>query len=218
MTRKPAATPGTIAAILIVFAVAFGALEVFAYTQKSATVDEPIHLTTGYAALAARDYRVEATHPPFIRMWAALPLLFMRDVHLDTSAIDRTAPAAWNSGSTAFDFSTKFLYVDNDADRLLNAARFMMVICGIVLGVLVFCWTNEWLGLTPAVWALVFYTLSPNLAANASLVTTDIGITCFIFGTIYFLWRTSRRLSPSNLIGLSTFFALAIVTKFSALI
>jgi hypothetical protein len=210
--------PGTIAATLVLFAVTFGALQVVAYTRKSATVDEPIHLTTGYAALAARDYRVETTHPPFIRMWAALPLLFMRDVHLDTSVIDRTAPATWNSGSTAFDFSTKFLYVDNDADRLLNAARFMIVIWGIVLGVLLFCWTYEWLGFTPAVWALVFYTLSPTLAANASLVTTDIGITCFFFGAIYFLWRTSRRLSLLNLTGLTIFFALAIVTKFSGLI
>jgi hypothetical protein len=218
MTPNRPATRGAVAATLITFAVAFGALQVFAYVQKSATIDEPIHLTTGYAALAARDYRVETTHPPFMRMWAALPLLFMRDVHLDTSVIDRTEPAAWHSGSTAFDFSTKFLYVDNDADRLLNAARFMIVICGILLGSLMFFWTYEWLGFTPAVWALVFYTLSPNLAAHASLVTTDIGITCFIFGTIYFLWRTSRQLSPFNLAGLSIFFALAIVTKFSGLI
>jgi len=218
MTPKRVDTRGTIAATLIVFAVAFGALEVFAYTQKSATIDEPIHLTTGYAALAARDYRVDTSHPPLMRMWAALPLLFMRDIHLDTSVIDRTEPAVWHSGSTAFDFSTKFLYVDNDAERLLNAARFMIVICGILLGVLVFSWAYEWLGFAPAVWALIFYTLSPNLAAHASLVTTDVGITCFMFGTIYFLWRTSRRLSPFNLTGLSIFFALAIVTKFSGLI
>jgi hypothetical protein len=200
------------------FAVVFSVLQVVAYTQKSAIWDEPVHLTSGYAALAQRDYRVEITHPPFMRMWAALPLLFMRDIQLDTSVIDRTAPAAWHSGSIAYDFSTKFLYVDNDADRLLNAARFMIVICGVVLGVLLFCWVYEWLGFTPAVCALVFYTLSPNLLANSSLVTTDAGITCFIFGTIYFLWRTCRRLSAPNLAGLTVFFALAIVTKFSALI
>jgi 4-amino-4-deoxy-L-arabinose transferase-like glycosyltransferase/Flp pilus assembly protein TadD len=218
MTPNRSARPETIAATLIVFALAFGALETFAYTQKSATIDEPIHLTTGYAALAARDYRVETTHPPFMRMWAALPLLFMRDIHLDTSVIDRTDPAAWHSGATAFDFSTKFLYVDNDADRLLYAARFMSVLCGILLGVLVFFWTYEWLGVTAAVWALVFFTLSPTIGAHASLVTTDGAITCFMFGTIYFLWRTSRRRSPLNLIGLSLFFALAIVSKFSGLI
>jgi len=218
MTPSGAVSRSTIAATLVGFAVVFAVLQVFAYTRKSATVDEPIHLTTGYAALALGDYRVETTHPPFMRMWAALPLLFMRDIRLDTSVIDRTPPATWHSGSTAFDFSTRFLYVDNDADRLLHAARFMIVLCGIVLGILVFAWTYEWFGFTPAVLALVFFTLSPNLAAHSSLVTTDLGITCFIFGTIYFLWRTSRKLTWFNLAGLSIFFALAIVTKFSGLI
>jgi tetratricopeptide (TPR) repeat protein len=208
----------SIALVLATFALAFTTLQWFSYTQKSATWDEPIHLTTGYAALAYGDYRVEATHPPFMRMWAALPLLFMRDVRLDTSVLDRTPPQAWHSGDTAYTFSTKFLYVDNDADRLLNAARFMTVLCGLGLGVLVFCWTYEWVGLRPAVCALAFYTLSPNLMANTSLVTTDAGITCFIFGTVYFLWRTSRRFSGANLAGLSLFFAAAVVTKFSALI
>src|SRR5688572_14046819 len=117
-----------IASVLVSFALTFSLLQWFGYRQKSATWDEPIHLATGYAALAKGDYRFESTHPPFMRMWAALPLLFMGDVHLDTAVIDRTEPAVWNSGATAFDFSTKFLYVDNEADRLLNAARFMIEI------------------------------------------------------------------------------------------
>jgi tetratricopeptide (TPR) repeat protein len=202
---------------LVAFAIVFSAIQVAAYRGKSATWDEPIHLATGYLALARQDYRLEGTHPPFIRMWAALPLLFMRDVQVDTGIIDRTDPVEWISGSRAFAFSTTFLYTDNDADRLLNAARFMIVIWGIVLGVLVWSWTYEWLGAGPARWALVFYTLSPNLLANTSLVTTDAGITCFMFGVVYFLWRTSRRASWGNLAGLSTFFALGIISKFSAL-
>jgi hypothetical protein len=204
--------------VLTAFAVVFSVLQVASYTQKSAVWDEPVHLATGYAAVAEGDYRVELTHPPLMRMWAALPLLFMSGIHLDTSPLDRMRPIEWHSGSIAYDFATRFLYVDNDADRLLNAARFMIVLCGIILGVLLFCWTYEWLGFGPAVWALGFYTLAPNVMANSSLVTTDVGITCFIFGTVYFLWRTSRRVSAANLAGLTLFFGLAIVTKFSALI
>src|SRR5688572_30500718 len=78
---------------------------------------------------------------------AALPLLFMGDVHLDTAVIDRTPPLEWHSGPTAFTHATKFLFIDNDANRLLNASRFMIVLCGIGLGILVFAWTYEWLGL-----------------------------------------------------------------------
>jgi 4-amino-4-deoxy-L-arabinose transferase-like glycosyltransferase len=209
---------GQIAFVLVLFALTFSLLQWFGYRQKSATWDEPIHLAAGYAALAEGDYRLESTHPPFIRMWAALPLLFMDDVRLDTAAIDRTAPAEWHSGSTALAYGTKFLYVDNDGDRLLDAARFMIVLCGVGLGALVFFWVYEWLGFLPAACALAFYTLSPTVLANTSVVTTDAGITCFMFGTIYFLWRTTRRYSVANVTGLIAFFMLAIVTKFSAVI
>lgn len=207
-----------IAFVLLLFALSFGLLQWFAYRQKSATWDEPIHLAAGYAALARGDYRPDASHPPFMRMWAALPLLFMDDVRLDTAAIDRATPAEWQSGSRVLAYGSTFLYADNDGDRLLNAGRLMIVLCGIGLGLLVFAWAYEWLGFGPAVGALAFYTLSPTVLANTSVVTTDAGITCFIFGTVYFLWRTARRCSAGNVAGLLTFFALAIVTKFSAVI
>lgn len=217
---RPSGTvhPRTTSIVLAVFAVVFGALEVVSYTQKSATWDEPIHLTAGYVALARHDYRVDPSHPPFLRMWAALPLRLMYRPSLDASAIDRTSTAAWLFNGTAYDFARRFMYVENDADRLLYAARFMVVVWGVVLGILLFCWTNEWLGFRPAVFALIFYTISPNIAAHASLVTTDFGATCFIFGAIYFLWRTCRRVTALNLSGLTVFFVLAIVTKFSALV
>jgi hypothetical protein len=207
-----------IACVLVLFALIFSLLQWFSYRQKSATWDEPIHLAAGYAALAKGDYRFESTHPPFMRMWAALPLLFMDDVRLDTTVIDRTPPRAWHSGGTAFTHATKFLYIDNDANRLLTAARFMIVLCGIGLGVLIFAWAYEWFGLVAATFATAFYTISPTVLANTSLVTTDAGITCFIFGTVYLLWRTTQRYSVANVAGFIGFFMLAIVTKFSGLI
>ncbi|HTM02387.1 MAG TPA: tetratricopeptide repeat protein [Vicinamibacterales bacterium] len=209
---------GLVAVTLATFAVAYCVLQVASYTQKSATWDEPVHLAAGYLAAAHGDYRVEATHPPLMRMWAALPLVFMSNVKVDRGVIDRTDPAAWHSGSTAYTFATKFLFVDNDANRLLGAARFMIVLCAVGLGILIFCWAYEWLGFAPAACALVCYTLSPNLLANSSLVTTDAGITCFIFGAVYFLWRTSRRFSAVNVAAVAAFVAAAVVTKFSGLI
>src|SRR6185436_6910661 len=163
-------TPRAIALILLAFAAVFVTLDVVSYTKKSATWDEPIHVTTGYVALAQRDYRVDPEHPPFLRMWAALPLLGMRGIKLDTSTIDKTPPTAW-AMEKLFDFSHQFMYVDNDADRLLYAARFMVVILGVVLGVLLFCWVNEWLGFEAAAVALVLYAIEPNIAAHSSLVT-----------------------------------------------
>jgi hypothetical protein len=204
------------AVILAIFALVYTTLAVASYVQKSATWDEPMHLTAGYVALVEGDHRVDPSHPPFLRMWAALPLLVLPRLVIDTSAIDRVSSAQWFS--QAYEYARRFLYVDNDADRMLSAGRFMVVLWGVALGLLLFFWTNEWLGFAPAVAALGFYTLEPNIAAHASLITTDLGITCFIFGAVYFLWRTCRAPGVLNVLGVAVFTALACVTKFSGVV
>jgi hypothetical protein len=207
----------TTAVVLILFTAVFVGLSVGSYTQKSATWDEPVHVTDGYAALKLRDYRIDPEHPPFLRMWAALPLLAVDGIRFDPAPIDSTPPGDW-AAHALFPFTHRFMYVDNDADKLLYRARFMIVLLGVVLGVLLFCWAREWLGTRAAIAALAFYTLEPNIAAHASLVTTDAGVACFMFGAVYFLWRTCRRASAGNIAGLTAFFTLAIVSKFSAIL
>ncbi len=203
---------------LVVFAAIFITLAVSSYVRESATWDEPQHLVAGYSALRFHDYRTDPEHPPFIRMWAALPLLVMDGIKFDLPpAISSSTPAAWVMGRQFF-FCHGTLYVANDADRLLYTARFMIVLLGVLLGVLLFCWALELFGFWPAVIVLGFYTLEPNMLAHARLVTTDFGVTCFVFGTMYFLWRTARQLSAANLCGLVGFFTLAQISKFSAVL
>jgi hypothetical protein len=197
--------------VLSAFTVAFIALTVGSYTQKSATVDEPQHLTAGYTALRLHDYRIDPEHPPFLRMWAALPLLAMPEVRIDTNIPSWTMANGW-------EFSHRFLYELNDADRLLYRARFMTVLLGILLGVLVFSWSRELFGFWTAATILALYCVEPNVLAHSSLVTTDLGMACFSFGAVYFLWRTTRRLTCGNVAGAVVFFALAQVSKFSALL
>ena len=72
---------------LLVFATVFITLTVSSYRHESATWDEPQHVVTGYNALRFHDYRTDPEHPPFLRMWAALPLLAMGS----TSRTMRTA-------------------------------------------------------------------------------------------------------------------------------
>ncbi len=197
--------------ILCAFAVAFIALTVGSYTQKSATVDEPQHLTAGYTVLRLHDYRIDPEHPPLLRMWAALPLLAMPGVRIDTNV------ASWSTADQ-WEFSHHFLYEVNDADRLLYRARFMTVVLGILLGILVFCWARELFGFWTAATILALYCVEPNILAHSSLVTTDLGMACFSFGALYFLWRTTRKLTGGNVAGVAAFFALAQVSKFSALL
>jgi len=206
----------TVAIVLVVFAVAFGSLEVFSYTHLSATFDEPGHLAAGYAALANSDYRLDIEHPPLVRMWAALPLLGSSVNAAALDAVDRQTPEAVAYGGP-FELGHQFLYRDNDADRLLYRARFMIVLLGIALGVAVFFWTLEWLGWRAALAALVLYATEPNLAAHAELVTTDFGVTCFLFASVYFLWRACRRWTLIDATTAVTFGVLAMLSKFSGL-
>src|SRR5687768_3207431 len=135
-------------AAVSLFAVAFAALTTSGASDSSASWDEPIHLTAGYAAVRSGDFRVDPSHPPLIRMWAALPVLALDAASGDSRAIDTAGPQRWLNG--AYLFAHDFMYVRNDADRLLAAARVMIALLGVLLGILVFCWAREWLGFVPA--------------------------------------------------------------------
>jgi len=199
------------ASVLAGFAILFSILTVSSYTKKSATWDEPHHLTAGYTALKLGDYRLDPENPPLLRKWVALPLLFTDNVTLDTSS------RYWRDGPQLA-FSHQFLYVDNDADRLLYRARFMNVLLGIVLGIVLFAWARELFGFKVATVVLALYAFEPNILAHSRLTTTDIAVTLGYLGVAYFSWRTARRLTFANLIGLAIFFALAQVVKFSAVL
>lgn len=200
---------------LVLFALVFIALAVNSYTRDSATWDEPQHLTAGYYALTRGDYRVDPEHPPLLRMWAAIPAALMNGVRADLEPPAKVATDDWLFYDQ-FLFAHKFLYQLNDADRLLYAGRFMIVLLGVSLGILLFSWANEWLGFWPAVAVLALYTFEPNLLAHSRLVTTDFGATVFIFGAVYFAWR--RPLTAGNVAALVAFVALAMVSKFTAVL
>src|SRR5258706_580264 len=203
------------ALVLIVFTVVFSARAGGSYTQKSATWDEPQHMLRGCLGWRG-DNRMDPEHPPFLRLWAALPVAFDKDLKLNTAVIDQISPANW-VGMRQFEYAQHYLYKENDADRLLYRERLMIVLLGILLGILLFSWTDEWLGFWPAVVVLVLCCFEPNLLAHASLVTTDFGATCFMFGTLYFLWRTSRQVNAANVGGSILFFTLAMISKFTTI-
>ena len=149
-------------------------------------------------------------------MWAALPLLGMEGVSVDTSEIDSISDDVWLQKAQGF--ARRFLYREQDADRLLYPARFMVVLLGVGLGVLIFLWAREWLGFVPATLALAFFAIEPNLAAHSRLVTTDLASAFFIFSTVYCLWRSCREPSSANIAGLVISCSLAFVTKYSAVL
>jgi hypothetical protein len=190
------------ALVLGAFAIVFAALSVSSYLQKSLAIDEDVHILEAYMFLT-RGCHIQTDYPPLLNTLATLPLMiegvkFDRD-HLPT---DRLYHA--------------FFFEQNDCDQLLRWPRFIITLLGVLLGVILFLWMQKLFGFWPATAGLALYTCEPNILCNAGVVTQDLGLTCFFFGTIYFLCRTLRRLTPGNVVGLAVFFAIAHVSKFSA--
>ena len=84
------------------------------------------------------------------------------------------------------------------------------------------CWyfygRVNWFGFAGGVLSLALFCFDPNFIAHSGLVTTDVGEVLFLFGAVYFLWRTCRRLEAASVVLFLLFFSLAFVTKFSAVL
>lgn len=106
----------------------------------------------------------------------------------------------------------------NQADSLLFEARMMIMLLGLALAVLIFSWSRECFGFLGGILSLGLFCFDPNFIAHSGLVTTDLGETMFMFGSVYFLWRTCDRPNFMNILLFLVFFGAAFATKFSAIL
>ncbi|HET6279136.1 MAG TPA: glycosyltransferase family 39 protein, partial [Candidatus Polarisedimenticolia bacterium] len=69
-----------------------------------------------------------------------------------------------------------------------------------LLAWLLFHWARRLFGPRAALVCLALYVLDPNVVAHSCLVTTDLGITLFVFLSVYSLWRWTERPSRAALL------------------
>jgi hypothetical protein len=204
--------PGVVASVVLLL-IFFITLSFNATLRKSPTADENFHLAAGYSYLKWGDFRINPEHPPFVKLWAALPLLVLdiNDAPLSREARDQVQV----NGKYGWVLANQWLFSSNDAEKLFFFAKMPMVALGALLGLLVFCWAREICGLSAAFAALVIYVLDPNILAHSAIVHTDIPFALALFAGTYFFWRTLREITWFNWLMVAACFALAAVTKFS---
>ncbi len=180
---------------------------------NSAIVDEIAHIPAGYSYLHYGDYRLNPEHPPLMKDLAGLPLQFMHLKFPDNEPAWTTdVNGQWESG-------WNFIYhLGNNADAILFWARLPILLVAIGFGVFLywFCW-RRW-GVAVALLALGFYTLSPNILAHSTLVTTDLGATVFSFLAIVAFGRFMTKPTRAHFLVLSLALAGAQVAKFSSVL
>ncbi|MGH9841180.1 MAG: ArnT family glycosyltransferase [Blastocatellia bacterium] len=175
--------------------------------KKSITADELAHIPAGCTYVQFRDYHLNPEHPPFVKLLSGLAL---DPKHPRLETYNWRNANQWRYGDIFFD--------DNDADTMLFRGRLPVVLLSLLLAFAVYCCAWEFYGWKAGCLALLLYVINPDMLAHGQLVTTDLGVTCFMFISIYTFWRALQRLTILR--GLVTCIAvgLTLSTKFSGIL
>jgi 4-amino-4-deoxy-L-arabinose transferase-like glycosyltransferase len=158
--------------------------------QESLTWDEDDHIFAGYMSWKTGDFGLNPEHPPLVKLLATIPLLGM-PLHV---------PIPRNRGFKieAFLDGKEFLS-KNDADAMLFRARLAAALLTVLMALLVFLAAAEMFGPSAGFIALALVAFDPNLLAHGAFVTTDMGVACFLFASVYAFWRYVNAPSPWRL-------------------
>ncbi len=182
--------------------------------QQSLTWDEGDHIFAGYMSWKKADFGLNPEHPPLVKALAAIPLLPM---HLRVPP-----PKGLASFKDEAYFDGSDLIFGNGgeakADRIIFRARMAAATLSLLLGLLVFLAAREMFSVPAALFALTLLVFEPNMIAHGAYVTTDMGISCFMFASIYAFYRYVKAPSWGRLatVGLAT--GLALASKHSAVL
>lgn len=136
--------------------------------RETQTVDEGIHIASGYTFLRTGRYELDIEHPPLARAWFTLPLLLMKaDARLD-------APS-WQQRDM-IEHGKQVLYRQPHwrAETLLFAARAMVVLLTLTLTLAVALWTRGRFGPAAGLAAAALVSFDPTLCAHGHYATTDV--------------------------------------------
>lgn len=179
-------------------------IQVSSSVLESQTVDEGVHIFSGWSYIKNRTIVLNPEHPPLLKILQAAPLLFLNpDLPSEKNQ--------WLGG-------TLFLYKNHvPADTMLFLGRLVTMILGLILGWFVFQWARETSPLRGLL-ALFLYAFDSTILAHSRYITTDIGVALFMFLTIYYGKKYFQNPGPRTLFWVSLCFALAQVSKFSSIL
>lgn len=181
----------------------------FSVRQESIGWDEGDHLFTGYMMWKHDDFGLNPEHPPLVKLVAALPLLHMqlrvpelqhRQFKLE-AFLDGRNFAAWNYDK-----------------GILFRARLAVSVFALLLALLIFFAAREMFGVAAGFIALTLFVFDPNVLAHGALVTTDVGVSCFLFGSVYCFYRYAKAPSVPRLLVAGLVTGLAFASKHTGIL
>jgi tetratricopeptide (TPR) repeat protein len=181
----------------------------FTARRNSITWDEDDHIYAGYMSWKHADFGLNPEHPPLVKLLGTLPLLRM----------PLTMPEPQNRffKTEAFLNGKDFLF-KNDADRMLFRVHMAVALLTILLALIVFLAAREMFGTAAGFIALGLMVFDPNVLAHGAVLGTDVGLTCFLFGSIYAFYRYVKAPSLPRMMLVGLFAGLALASKHTAIL
>jgi hypothetical protein len=181
----------------------------FSVRRESQTWDEANHIFTGYRSWTHADFGLNPEHPPLLKLLATAPLL---SLHPKSPELEGRF-----FKEDAFLRGKEFLY-RNDADQILARTRTAAAILTLLTALVVFFATREMFGSGAAFVALTLLAFDPNLLAHGALITTDVGLACFMTLSVYMFYRFVKSPSVLRLIVTGVAVGLVLAVKQTGLL
>lgn len=185
--------------------------------DDSLTFDEVAHIPAGYSYVSEFDYRLNPEHPPLIKIFSGIPLLFL-NLNFETSQ------ELWNETNDWGEYKQwqaghHILHdAGNNVDQITFWARFPIILISIGLALLLFWWGKKIGGVATGIFALLLCVFDPNILGHNHLVTTDIGAATATALSFYFFLSFVRHPSWKNAALTGLALGIAQITKFSAIL
>ena len=195
--------------LLILFGLLMGSAR-----QLSFTVDEPSHISAGYAYLArgmAGMWTIPTRgHPLLIDAWIALPL------YIVGPSIEVEALEGWQTDRQAYDRA--LVLAGGILARTEIFSRLPVIWITILLGSLVYRWAADIQGWKAGLVALGMLVFDPTLLAHGCLATNDMGVTFLGGMALYWVWKWCQRPQRYYVILAGIFTGLTILSKGSGVL
>ncbi len=185
-----------------------------AISRKSITNDEIVHIPAGYYHLVAGDFHLNNEHPPLVKMWAALPLLFIQP---DEPPAPKTEDESFMERT--WGFHERF-WQENRArfQSVTFWPRVMMIPITLALGALIFLFARKLFGESAALVSVALYVLEPTVLAHGRIVHTDLPAALAYLLFFFMLHRYTEKPVMSRAVWLGLAGGVALLTKFSLVV
>ncbi len=185
---------------------------------RSLTADEPLHLVRGHALWWTHSARLSYAHPPLANAITSLPQAGRGDALWGLAAtpdgqarVPRTTKPDKRPGpevtraeamrslpgwdvAQPYDISAAYFRHDFRAAKgELIAARRVMMLWTLCLGLFLYLWVDRRFGAPAALVSLCLFSLHPTLLAHGQLVTTDMPLAATAFFSLAALIRWIER-------------------------